>query len=75
MAAQRRRPTQLDGAHHPPLDAAQVTIMPAAIRVAVAAEDIRTSRPIDIVPPDQGGRHDLQRQPVERALGPPDQPV
>jgi len=41
MAAQRRRPAQLDGAHHSPLDAAQVSVMSAAIGVAVAAEDIR----------------------------------
>ena len=41
VAAQRRRPAQLDGAHHPPLDAAQVTVMRAAIGIAVAAEDIR----------------------------------
>jgi transposase-like protein len=27
--------------HHPPLDAAQVSVMQAAIRLAVAAEDIR----------------------------------
>ena len=41
MAAQHRCPAQLDGAHYPPLDAAQVTVMGAAIRVAVAAKDIR----------------------------------
>ena len=47
MAAQRRRPAQLDGAHHAPLDAAEVTVMGAAIGIAVAAEDIRhfQSRP------------------------------
>jgi hypothetical protein len=41
MAAERCRPTQLDGAHHAPLDAAEVTVMGAAIGGTVAAEDIR----------------------------------
>ena len=41
VAAQRRRPAQRDGAHHPPLDAAQMTIVRAAIGVAVAAQDVR----------------------------------
>ncbi len=41
VAAKRGRPAQLDGAHHAPLDAAQMTVMRAAIGLAVAAEDIR----------------------------------
>jgi hypothetical protein len=39
------RPTQLDGAHHPPFATAQVTIMGATIRVAVATEDTRHFEP------------------------------
>jgi hypothetical protein len=49
MAAQRRRPAQRDSAHHPPLNATQVTVMRAAIGIAVATEDIRHF---------QAGRHD-----------------
>ena len=45
MAAERRRPAQLDGAHHPPFDTTQVTIMGATIRIAVATEDIRHFEP------------------------------
>jgi hypothetical protein len=41
MTAQRRRPAQLDGAHHPPLDPAQVAVMGLGVGVVVAAEDIR----------------------------------
>jgi hypothetical protein len=41
VTAQRRRPTPLDGAHRPPLDAAEMTVMRAPIRIAVAAENIR----------------------------------
>jgi hypothetical protein len=41
MAAQRCCPAQRDGAHHSPLDATEMTIMRAAISIAVAAEDIR----------------------------------
>ena len=41
VTAERRRPAQLDGAHHPPLDAAEMAIVCPAIGVAVAAEDIR----------------------------------
>ena len=75
MAAQRRRPAQLDGAHHPPLDAAQVSVMGAAIRFAVATEDIRHFQAGRHDAAGSGGRHDLQPQPVERALSPSDQPV
>ena len=53
MAAQRRRPAQLDRAHHPALDAAEVTVMRLAIGVAVAAEDIRHL---------QSGRHGAAAQ-------------
>ena len=72
MAAQRRRPAQLDGAHHAPLDAAEMTVMGAAIGVAVAAEDIRHFQTGRHGAAGSGGRHHLQRQPVERALGSPD---
>jgi hypothetical protein len=41
VATQRRRSAEFDGAHHPPLDAAEMPIMITAIGVAVAAEDIR----------------------------------
>jgi hypothetical protein len=62
-------------AHHPPLDAAQVSVMQAAIRLAVAAEDIRHFQASRHRAAGSGWRHDLQRQPVERALGPPDELV
>ena len=75
VAAQRRRPTQLDGAHHAPLDATQVTIMRAATGVAVAAEDIRHFQTGRHTADGSGGRHDFQPQPVERALRPSDKPV
>jgi hypothetical protein len=52
VAAQRRRLTQLDGAHYAPLDAAEVAVMRAAIGLAAVAEDIRHSRPADMVWPD-----------------------
>ena len=41
MAAERRRAARLDGAHHPELDAAEVTGMRLTIRFAMAAEDVR----------------------------------
>ena len=41
VAAERRRPAQLDGAHDPPFDAAEMAGVCLAIGVAVAAEDIR----------------------------------
>jgi hypothetical protein len=62
-------------AHHPPLDAAQVTVMRAAIGIAVAAEDIRHFQAGRHDADGSGGRHYLQPQPVKRALGPSDQPV
>ena len=49
--------------------------MGAAIGLAVAAEDIRHFQAGRHDAAGSGGRHDLQRQPVERALGPPDQAV
>ncbi len=58
MAAQLRRPAQLDGAHHATLDAAEMTVMRPAIGIAVAAEDIRHF---------QTGRHG---GPVRRAAPP-----
>jgi len=70
MTAERRRPAQLDGAHHPPLDPAQVAVMHAAIGVAVPTEDLRQFQARGHG--GSGGRHHLQRQPVERALGPSD---
>jgi len=74
MAAERRRPTQLDGTHHPPLEAAQMTVMSAPIGIAVAAENIRHFQAGRHGATGSGGRHHLQRQPVERALGPLDEP-
>jgi hypothetical protein len=74
VTAQRRRPTQLDGAHHPPLDAAEMTVMRAAIRIAVAAENICHFQTNRHGVAGSGGRYDLQRQPIERALAAPDQP-
>jgi hypothetical protein len=41
VAAQRRSPAQLDGAHHPPLDPAQVAVVGATTGVAVPAEHVR----------------------------------
>ncbi len=41
MPAQRRRPAQLDRAHHATLDPAEMAVMGLAIGIAVAAEDIR----------------------------------
>src|SRR3546814_7566860 len=41
MAAECRRAAQLDGAHPPPLDPAQVTVMRTAIGIAVPAEHVR----------------------------------
>jgi hypothetical protein len=75
VAAQCRRPAQLDGAHHAPFDAAQVSVMGTAISAAVAAEDIRHFQTGRHDADRSGGRHDLQRQAVEWALGPPDQGV
>jgi hypothetical protein len=45
VTAQRRRAAQLDGAHHPPRDAAQMASLGAPIGVTVAAEDVRDFRP------------------------------
>ncbi len=59
MAAQHRCPAQLDGAHYPPLDAAQVSVMGAAIRFAVAAKDIRHFQIGRHDAAGSGGRHDL----------------
>ena len=75
VPAQRRRSAQFNRAHHSPLDAAQVTVVQAAIRLAVAAEDIRHFQAGRHEAAGSGRRHDLQVQPVERAFGPPDQPV
>ena len=74
MAAERRRPTQLDGTHHPPLEAAQMTVMSAPIGIAVAAENIRHFQAGRHGAAGSSGWHHLQRQPVERALGPLDEP-
>ena len=41
MAAEFRRPAQLDGAYHPPLDAAKMIRFGRTIGVAVATEDVR----------------------------------
>ena len=59
MAAQHRCPAQLDGAHYPPLDAPQVSVMGAAIRFAVAAKDIRHFQIGRHDAAGSGGRHDL----------------
>ena len=75
MAAQRRGPTQLDGAHHPPLDTPEMALMRVPVGVAVAAEDVRHLQAGRQESRRSGGRHPLQRQPVERALGSPDQPA
>ena len=75
MATQRRRPAQLDSAHHPPLDTAEVSVMRAAKRLAVAAENIRHLQAARHDAAGSGRRHDLQPQAVKRAPGPSDQPV
>jgi hypothetical protein len=54
-SSQRRRPAQLDGTHHPPLDAAEMTIMGAPIGVAVAAEDVRHFQAGKVQPVQAGG--------------------
>lgn len=41
VAAQRRRSAELDGAHHSPLNPAQVAVVGSDVGVAVAAEDTR----------------------------------
>ena len=74
MAAERRRATQLDGAHHPPLEAAQMTVMSAPIGIAVAAENIRHFQAGRHGAAGSSGWHDFQRQPVERAFGSLDEP-
>ena len=55
MAAQFRRPAQLNGAHHASFDAAEMAVMSPAIGVAVAAEDIRHFQSRGHDPPDQAG--------------------
>jgi len=45
MPAERRAPAELDRAHHPTLDPAEVTGVSQAIGLAVAAEDIRHLQP------------------------------
>jgi hypothetical protein len=45
VAAERCRPAQLDGAHHPSLDTAEMAGPSLAIGIAVAAEDIRHLQP------------------------------
>ena len=68
MAAERCRSAGHNGAHDAPLDAAEVSFVRAAIGIAVAAENIRHLQVRGHVPRRSGGRHDLQRQPIERAL-------
>ena len=75
VTTQLRRPTQLDGAHHAPLDATQVAVVRLAIGVTVAAENIRHFQSHGHDAAGSGGRHHLQRQPIEWALGSPDQSV
>ncbi len=41
MPAEGGRPEGLDRRHHPPLDPAEMPVMPVAERRAVAAEDVR----------------------------------
>ena len=67
MAAERRRSASRDGAHDPPLRAAEVTFVSTAIGLTVAANDVRHLQACGHVI-RSGGRHDLQRQPIERAL-------
>jgi hypothetical protein len=45
MPAERRGPAELDCAHHPTLDPAEVPSVSQAIGLAVAAEDIRHLQP------------------------------
>ena len=61
VAAERCGPAQRDGAHHPPLDAAEMTIVGAPVGVAVAAEHVRHF---------QTGRQGIARS-VRRAARPP----
>ena len=68
MAAERRCSASRDGAHDAPLGAAEVTFVSTAIGVAVAANDVRHLHARGHLI-RSGGRHDLQRQPIERALG------
>ena len=75
MAAQRRRAAQFDGAHHAPLDAAEVTVMGASVGFAIAAEDSRHFQIGRHGRQSGGRRRDLQRQAVERALRPADQSI
>src|SRR6266853_1387229 len=72
VAAERRRPTEPDSTHHAPLDTAEMTIMRMAIDVTMVAEDIRHFQTGRHGRARSGGRHDLQREPVERAFGLPD---
>ena len=73
VTAQCSSPALLDGAHHPPLDTAQVSGMGTAIGIAVETQDIRHFQTRKHGA-HLGGRHDLQLEPIERALGPLDQP-
>src|SRR3546814_5547506 len=64
MAAQCRRPAQLDSSHHPPLDPAQLAVVGAAISVTVPAEDLRQLSPVNmasdqtgVTPPEIGSAH------------------
>lgn len=68
MAAELRRPTRRDGAHHASLDAAEVTGMRPSKSFAVPAEYVRhlQSRTHDT---RSAGWNDLQSQPVKRTRG------
>jgi hypothetical protein len=73
VATKCRGPAQFDSAHHPPLDAVQVSVMGAPVGVAMAAKDVRN---LQIRRHDRRRSrrwHDLNRQPIKRAVGLPDQ--
>ena len=72
VTAEGCRPAQLDGAHHAALDAAETLLVRAPIGVAVAAEHVRHFQACRQRGRRSGGWNDLQPQPVERALRPPD---
>jgi hypothetical protein len=75
MAAERRRPAGLYGAHYLALAASQMTVVTLAVGAAVAAEHVRHLQGGPHAGGRSTGRHDLQDEPIERTDGSADHVV
>jgi len=64
---------QFDGTHDPPFDAVQVAVMGAPKSLPMAAKDVRNLQVDRHDRRRSRRRHDLNRQPIKRAIGLPDQ--